>query len=694
VSSRPDSPSRFWFRKGNILTADSTARSIDAWNGFRGAASRVSIVVLAPALVLSTSTAYCASAEESDIVTNKAGAVVSEERQPVAEQKVAEQKHLAEQNQTSDQRHSDQKQHIEWQKWSNDIFEIAAKQNKHVLLDLEAVWCHWCHVMEAKTYHDPAIVKLVNTNYLPVKVDQDSRPDLSNRYEDYGWPATIVFSKDGKELQKLQGYIPVKEFLPILKAPESKRDNESDPDQSVAAANRQISSADGQDIPVDGQLTKAVQAELEQRHKDGYDTKNGGWGFGHKFLYRDTMEYSIGRARSGDKVEEKKAQETLKLEQQLLDPVWGGIYQYSTHNDWTHAHFEKIMEVQAGNMRIYSLAYLYWKDPTYLHVAEEIAGYLNTFLRSPDGAFYTSQDADVVPGKHSDKYFSLDDSKRRKQGIPRIDQHIYSRENGWVIQALIGLYQASGKSNYLQQAEAAADWIEQDRSLPGGGFKHDKDASAGPYLGDTLAMGRAFLALYTATGNRQWYERAEMASVFIHDHFLKREEGGPRHVAVGVMTGVPTNAADVTYNLDENVDVARFANLLYRYSGKENDKVLAQAAMRYLAVPKIALSRQNLVGGILLANAETSSEPVHITTVGKKSDAEAAKFFFTSQTFPSAYKRVDWFDEAEGALPNTDITYPKLAQSAAFLCGKNACSPPIRSTERLSEMMARISHPK
>jgi uncharacterized protein len=724
VSSRPDSPTRFCFRNSNIHTADSTARSIDTWNGFRGAVPRVSnvvlaIVVVAIALVISTATSYCASAEEPAIFTNKVGSDVNEEGQAVTQHQIAEQSHLfgqnqtaepkqlvehkqsAEPNQTAELRHSEQKQHIAWQKWSNDIFEIAVKQNKRVLLDLEAVWCHWCHVMEEKTYHDSAIIKLINTNYLPVKVDQDSRPDLSNRYEDYGWPATIVFSKDGKELQKLQGYIPVKDFLPILKDPEGKHGEDSGSDQSLAAADQQILSAaeqdlsiDQRDVSVNGQLTKAVQAELEQRHKDGYDTKNGGWGFGHKFLYRDTLEYSIGKARSGDKVEEKKAQETLKLEQQLLDPVWGGIYQYSTHNDWKHAHFEKIMEVQAGNMRIYSLAYLYWKDPTYLHVAEEIARYLNTFLRSSDGAFYTSQDADVVQGKHSDKYFSLDDSKRRKQGIPRIDQHIYSRENGWVIQALIGLYQASGKSNYLQQAEAAANWIERNRSLRGGGFKHDNDASTGPYLGDTLAMGRAFLALYTATGNRQWYERAKTASVFIHDHFLKQEEGGPKHVPVGVMTGVPTNPADVTYNLDENVDVARFANLLYRYSGKENDRELAQAAMRYLALPKIALSRQNLVGGVLLANAETSSEPVHITTVGKKSDADAAKFFFTSQTFPSAYKRVDWFDEAEGALPNTDITYPKLAQSAAFLCGKNACSPPIRSTERLSEMMARISHPE
>jgi uncharacterized protein len=654
----------------------------------------VAFVVQAATLIFSTGTSHAKAAEPADIVPNKAGSPVKEQKQPNVqtqhvEQQGSEQPHSeqphSEQPRTESKQHIDLNQPIEWHKWSGDIFEIAGKQNKRVLLDLEAVWCHWCHVMEEKTYHDPAIVKLINADYLPVKVDQDSRPDLSNRYEDYGWPATIVFSKDGKELQKLQGYIPAKELLPILQDPENNRDSESGSDRSVATAELQ-------NLSTDGQLTKAVLTELEKRHKDGYDTAHGGWGFAHKFLYRDTLEYAIGKARMGDKVEEKRAQETLHLEQQLLDPVWGGIYQYSTHNDWKHAHFEKIMEAQAGNMRIYSLAYLNWKDLAYLHVAEEIAKYLDTFLRSPNGAFYTSQDADVVQGKHSDKYFSLDDRKRRKQGIPRIDQHVYSRENGWAIQGLVSLYQASGKSDYLRRAQVAADWIEQNRILPGGGFSHDQD-TAGPYLGDTLAMGKAFLTLYTATGNRQWYDRAETASGFIHEHFLAKEESNSKRLSVGVMTVVPTNTADAIYNLDENVDTARFANLLSHYSDKENDKDVARAAMRYLATPKIALSRQSLVGGILLANDETSSDPIHITIVGTKSDPEAAKLFLESQSFPSAYKRLDWFDESEGPLPNMDVNYPKLAQSAAFLCGKHTCSSPIKSAQKLSDMIARIAHP-
>lgn len=86
---------------------------------------------------------------------------------------------------------------IEWQPWSDAIFDQARRENKFVLLDLEAVWCHWCHVMDETTYKTPEVISLTKSKYIPVRVDQDSRPDLSNRYEDYGWPATIVFGSGG-----------------------------------------------------------------------------------------------------------------------------------------------------------------------------------------------------------------------------------------------------------------------------------------------------------------------------------------------------------------------------------------------------------------------------------------------------------------------------------------------------------------
>jgi thiol:disulfide interchange protein len=86
------------------------------------------------------------------------------------------------------------------EEWSSSLFDRARQENKFVILDLGAVWCHWCHVMEETTYQDPVVLSLLHSHFILARVDQDSRPDLSNLYQDYGWPATIVFNADRGEI--------------------------------------------------------------------------------------------------------------------------------------------------------------------------------------------------------------------------------------------------------------------------------------------------------------------------------------------------------------------------------------------------------------------------------------------------------------------------------------------------------------
>ena len=473
---------------------------------------------------------------------------------------------------------------LQWQSWGDAVFEQARTEKKFVFLDLEAVWCHWCHVMDETTYRDPDVVGLLKGRYLTVRVDADSRPDLANRYEDYGWPATVVFDGDGKEIIRRRGYIAPKAMSSILRA----IDADPTPGPSVTPEPEL-------EFPGDPKLPAALRAELEKAFLDQYDSKQGGWGTGYKYLEWDSVEYAMLLAKSGSVQAERMARRTLDAEQKLMDPVWGGLYQYSTGGVWKQPHFEKIMSVQAENLRIYSLAYQQWKDPRYLHAAENIQRFLTNFLMSPDGAFYTSQDADLIAGRHSAGYFRLDDRQRRKRGIPRVDQHVYARENGWAIDALATLYGATGNPGYLAQASRAAEWIIANRSLADGGFRHDERDAAGPYLGDTLAMARAFLALYSATQDRSWLARAEAGCVFIAATFSN--PGGP-----GFLTPASTRP-----QRDENEIVARVANLLFRTTGKPEYRRMAENAIRYLAAPAIA--RRFPAASMLLVDCETALDP-------------------------------------------------------------------------------------
>ena len=558
---------------------------------------------------------------------------------------------------------------ITWQPWSDAVFAQAKSEGRFVLLDLGTVWCHWCHVMEEVTYRDSAVIDLVGKRYLAVRVDADARPDLSNRYEDYGWPATIVFNSDGGEIVKRRGYLPPDQMASMLQA----IIDDPSPGPSVVAERPLVPTGETA-------LGSDRQNELRQKLIDSYDHTNRGWGTSQKFLDWDTIEFCMAQTERGDQTFDGMARETLAAQLNLLDPAWGGVYQYSTDGDWQHPHFEKIMQMQAENLRIYALAYAHWHDDTYLQAANRTRRYLKNFLTSPDGAFYTSQDADLIDGKHGGEYFQLGDSDRRKLGTPRIDTHIYARENGWAINALAVLYAASGERECLDDAIRAADWICSHRDLSKGGFRHDAADPAGPYLGDTVSMGRAFLALYASTGNRGWLQKAENAVEFISENFASD---------LGYLTSGHLGALKSQPQLDENVAVVRVANLLWHYTGNEEFKKVAERAMRFVATPGATDRRGYLVAGVLLADQEITSSPLHVTVVGQKDDPKAQELFAAVIRQPKTYKRSEWLDEREGALPNSDVGYPTLPKAAAFLCTDQSCSAPVFAVDDLIEKISK-----
>ncbi len=589
---------------------------------------------------------------------------------------------------------------VRFRSFDNSIFAEAKRDNKFVLLDLEAVWCHWCHVMDEKTYGNEAVADLLNSRFICVKVDQDAQPDLSVKYEDYGWPATIIFDGDGREIVKRSGYINPEKMKALLEAiikdpsPEDAQPpsaslspaSAAEPDADAESKNR--GDSDAKRDANDG-LSETLRQDLLDKHLQGYDAKYGAWGTYQKFLDWDSVEYSmligLGKDQSDARSYQERARKTLDGELNLLDPAFGGVYQYSTDGDWKHAHFEKIMQTQAENLRIYALGSILYGDKRYLQAARAIAAYLQEFLCSPQGAFYTSQDADLVPGVHSGGYFQLSKEARLKKGSPRVDKHIYARENGWAICALAHLYGATGDGAYLDQALKALTWIEANRSLGDGGFSHDQKDASGPYLGDTLAMGRAYLALYGVTGRRNYLQAAERCADFMEAQFrLKNGPGyGSARDSGGPIKPVPL--------LDENVMLSRFCNLLYRYSGEPRYRSMSADALRYLAQPEAALKRKILVAGILLADAEFRNEPTHITVVGPRGDEVSQMLFAAANKLPLVYKRIEWWDASEGPMPNKDTELPQLSQPAAFACSDGRCSRPAHSIVELTAIFEKLT---
>ncbi len=557
---------------------------------------------------------------------------------------------------------------IAWQPWSPAAFAQAKRERKFVLLDLEAVWCHWCHVMDDTTYRDPRVIALFRQHYIAVRVDQDSRPDLANRYEDYGWPATVIYGPDGTEIVKKQGYLPPGGMARLLQAvvddPSPVDYHDTPPEAPAATAT--VLSADR-------------RTALRRQWIAGYDEKGGGWGFSHKYLDWDNVELALRDAAVGDADAARRARETLRLQRKLVDPVWGGVYQYSVGGDWDEPHFEKIMQMQAENLRIYSLACAQGGDPACLETAQAIRRYLRDFLTSPEGAFYVSQDADLPSGEPGAGYYTLDDAGRRARGLPRIDRHRYARENGWAIAALAQFAAVAGDPAARREAEDAANWIVARRALPGGGFRHDERDAAGPYLADTLAMGRAFLALNQLTADPAWLGRAAAAADFIRAHFS-------RGAAAGFAAGGSSRGAfpEPRPEFDENVAVARFAAALAPATGRAADAAMGATALRWLLAPGLTDGRGFYVAGLLLAEEEARTPPLHVAVIGRKDDPEAQALYAAALRAPTSHKLVEWWDRREGPAPRGEDIYPRFPRSAAFVCANGACSSPIFKAKALA----------
>jgi uncharacterized protein YyaL (SSP411 family) len=564
---------------------------------------------------------------------------------------------------------------VKWNGWDNDLFARATAEKRFVILDLEAVWCHWCHVMEKTTYADPEVEDLLASKYLPVRVDQDANPDLSSRYGDWGWPATIVFGPDGTEIAKIRGYIEPERMQALLKAVI----DDPSPGPSVGEAFEVKPSASAF-------LTKEQRATLTKNYDESYEDKIGGWGDGQKYIDADSMDYALSRAEAGDAVAATRARQTLDAATALIDPVWGGVFQYSEAGSWAHPHFEKIMSFQAQYIRQYSQAYALWKDPRYLAAARDIEGYLTSFLASPDGAFYVSQDADLDHDTDGHKYYALGDADRRKLGMPRIDKNIYARENGWAISGLVALYDVTNDPKVLAIAEKAAKWVNDNRALPGGGFRHGDKDRGGPYLGDSLAMGQAFLDLYAATGNRDWLTAAARAGDYVGATFRDAAGGFLTSKTSEAKAGVFAKPAKL---VDDQIQVARFMNLLNRYFGNESYREQASHAMRYLTSASVDMPRP--LPGVLLADEELAVEPTHMTIVGQKDDTRAQALHTVARAFPARYKRLEWLDPREGKLPNADVEYPDLGEPAAFACSNRICSYPSFSAAELEATVKQMA---
>jgi uncharacterized protein YyaL (SSP411 family) len=509
--------------------------------------------------------------------------------------------------------------------------------------------------MNKETWADPEVRATLKDHFIPVHVDQDSRPDISQRYERWGWPATIIFGPDGSEIVKLRGFYSAKFFIPILK--ETVKDpspvNYGDP----GGPERERTLATG--------LGDAQRAAIVAFMAKAHDPANGGWGKS-KLVDGPTLGWFLDRAKAGDAEAAVRIKRTLTAMTALIDKDSGGVSQVTLAPDWSKPSMEFPMFAQQAALSAYSRASVLFKDPDYRAAADRIYGFLTSKLAGPGGGFYASMGM--------------------AEGQPGVDKRQYARETGQAIQGLTAYYDATGNKEALSLAVAAAGWALRERTMAGGGFRHAGQDKGGPYLADTVEMGAALLALHRSTGDRKWLVMAMAAGNFIAATFIDPKTGGFVASAAPDARHLPKPIKQ----REDNVTATRFFALLAFYSGEARYREIAEAGMGYLASPAV-LDAYAFLPDVLLAEEELRNEPVHVTVVGAKDDPRSAALYAGALAYPLGYKRVEWWDKREGKLVNPDVDYPDYPDGpAAFACTSTFCSLPVTDAAAIPAQIDRL----
>ncbi|MFB3924149.1 MAG: thioredoxin domain-containing protein [Terriglobia bacterium] len=300
-------------------------------------------------------------------------------------------------------------QPVAWREWNEAAFDRARREDKPILLDIGAVWCHWCHVMDRESYENTEVARLINEHYIPIKVDRDERPDIDARYQiavsaltgQGGWPLTAFLTPDGKPFYGGTYFPPDDKLgrpgmLRVLASIASnykthKGDILSSADRiSEALASVEQTSGSGQ---TDGRLL----AEILQKIGSMYDPQHGGFGNAPKFphptaidllldFYLETRQNWLLTAI------------TTTLEAMgrggVYDQVGGGFHRYSVDERWRVPHFEKMSYDNAGLLGNYLRAYQVTGHDFFREIALGILSFVENVLSHPEGGFFASQDAD------------------------------------------------------------------------------------------------------------------------------------------------------------------------------------------------------------------------------------------------------------------------------------------------------------
>ena len=487
---------------------------------------------------------------------------------------------------------------VNWYSWNDESLKIAKNENKPIFLSIGYSSCHWCHVMAHESFENDDVAKIMNENFVNIKVDREERPDLDDIYQKVcqmstgqgGWPLSVFLTPDQRPFY-VGTYFPVldgygRPGFGSLCRQLAQSWKEKPKDIESAADNFMTNLSRLQQVTEPSKIDKSILDEAAVNLLQIADTTYGGFGQAPKFPNASNLSFMFRYSKtSGISKFKDFALLTLKKMANggIFDQIGGGFHRYSTDARWLVPHFEKMLYDNALLPIVYCEAYQITKDPFFLGVVTKTLDYVIREMTSPEGVFYSAQDADtngeegqtfvwkkrqVVEilgddsdlfciyydvtdggnfegntilannikasalafkfGKSEDEVHKIisDGSKklldaRNKRTQPGKDDKVLTAWNGLMISAFVKGYKISGESKYLDVALSATNFYQSKFEEYGLLHRVFKDGKSklGAYLDDYAYLVNAVIDVFEITGDARHLEFAKKLSNYLVEHF-------------------------------------------------------------------------------------------------------------------------------------------------------------------------------
>ena len=570
---------------------------------------------------------------------------------------------------------------INWHTWEKDVFEKAQKLDKPIFMDLTAIWCHWCHVLDETTLSDPEIIRLLNKNFINLRVDADKRPDIFRRYNQGGLPSVAFLAPTG-EILFGGNYIKPKEMIEILQqVSQIYKEEKENIYKKIELMNRQIKAEIEKTSDLNTELKQSAIDQVLQSIKTVSDPINGGFGRLPKFHHPSAIRLAfLEYHRTNDKSILQIILKTLDKMSQggVFDSLEGGFFRYSTTEDWSKPHFEKMLDGNAGLLQNYLEAYQQTGNEKYKKTAKKILNYVENNLQHQQGGFYASQDADEI-------YYTLTLKERKKRSSPYVDKTIITNLNGMMISSYLMAANILKEKKYYEFAIKSIKFLIASNYKKGRGFLHyvnQEDGDSG-FLHDQVWMLKAMLDAYESSGDSFFLNYAGDITVDIKSNYFDPKKGNLRDVPNGSL-----EIAALRFPMAPKVENSVASeNLLRLYYYTYNKDYFNQAETILKSFWRDDINYNIFDEDYALALERYFNYPVSMVIVGDKKDPRTLALFQESLQIYEPGKIVQLLDPVKDIKIIKKGVFPNPETPSLFICIENRCSLPIVKSETVAQAL-------